>query len=78
MIIGSIGASAGTALGLAYTAYAKETKLEFEGSLSLEVSYNWTKIGQTALTSFALAIVASIYPAYRATRLQPVEAIRAV
>ncbi|MEX0640580.1 MAG: FtsX-like permease family protein [Nitrosopumilaceae archaeon] len=78
MIIGAIGASAGTALGLAYTAYAKETKLEFEGSLALEVSYNWTKIGQTALTSFVLAIVASIYPAYRATRLQPVEAIRAV
>ena len=78
MIIGAIGASVGTALGLAYTAYAKETKLEFEGSLALEVSYNWPKIGQTALTAFVLAVIASIYPAYRATRLQPVEAIRAV
>ncbi len=78
MIIGAIGASVGTALGLAYTFYAKETRLEFEGSLALEVTYNWAKIGQTALTAFVLAMVASIYPAYRATTLQPVEAIRAV
>ncbi len=78
MIIGAIGAAAGTALGLAYTFYAKETKMEFEGSLALEVTYNWEKIIQTALTSFVLAIVASIYPAFRATRLLPVEAMRAV
>lgn len=78
MIIGLIGAAAGTALGLAYTFYAKETKMEFEGSLALEVTYNWEKIIQTALTSFVLAIMASIYPAFRATRLLPVEAMRSV
>jgi len=78
IIIGVIGATVGTALGLVYTAYAKETKLEFEGSLALEVTYNWSKIAQTALTSFALAIAASIYPAYRATKLQPIEAMRTV
>ena len=78
IIIGAIGAAAGTALGLVYTAYAKETRLEFEGSLALEVTYNWSKIVQTALTSFALAMAASIYPAYRATKLQPMEAMRTV
>ncbi|MGI0041309.1 MAG: ABC transporter permease, partial [Nitrosopumilaceae archaeon] len=78
LIIGAIGAGVGTALGLAYTFYAKETKMQFEGSLALEVTYNWEKIIQTALTSFALAIVASIYPAFRATRLLPVEAMRTV
>jgi lipoprotein-releasing system permease protein len=78
MIIGAIGAAAGTGLGLAYTFYAKETKMEFQGSLALEVTYNWEKIIQTALTSFVLAIIASIYPAFRATRLLPVEAMRAV
>jgi len=78
MIIGAIGAAAGTGLGLAYTFYAKETKMQFQGSLGLEVTYNWEKIGQTALTSFGLAIIASIYPAYRATRLLPVEAMRTV
>lgn len=78
MIIGLIGASVGTATGLGYTAYAKETKMSWNNSLPLEVSYNWEKIIQTAMTSFGLAIIASIYPAYRATKLLPVEAMRTV
>ena len=78
MIIGVIGASVGTAAGLGYTFYAKETKMAWNNSVPLEVNYDWPKTIQTALTSFGLAIVASIYPAYRATKLQPVEAMRAV
>ena len=78
IIIGIIGASVGTAAGLGYTAYAKETKMSWNNSLPLEVSYNWEKTIQTALTSFGLAITASIYPAYRATKLLPVEAMRTV
>ncbi len=78
MLIGAIGAGVGTAAGLSYTFYAKETKMSFNNSLPLEVSYDWTKILQTALTSFALAVVASLYPSYRATKLVPVEAMRAV
>ena len=78
MIIGAIGAGVGTAAGLGYTFYAKETKMTFNNSIPLEVSYDWYKIVQTAITSFALAIIASIYPSYRATKLLPVEAMRAV
>lgn len=78
MIIGIIGAGVGTAIGLGYTAYAKETNMSFDGSIELEVSYDWAKVTQTALTAFVLAIIASIYPAYRATKLQPVEAMRSV
>lgn len=78
VIIGIVGASVGTAAGLGYTFYAKETKMAWEGSIPLEVTYNWPKIIQTAFMSFGLAIAASLYPAYRATKLQPVEAIRSV
>lgn len=78
MIIGAIGAGVGTAAGLGYTFYAKETKMSFAGSLELEVTYNWGKIIQTALMSFSLAIIASLYPSYRATKLLPVEAMRTV
>ena len=78
MIIGAIGAGVGTAAGLGYTFYAKETKMSFNNSLPLEVSYNWEKIIQTALTSFVLAIIASLYPSYRATKLLPVEVMRNV
>jgi len=78
MIIGAIGAGVGTAAGLGYTFYAKETKMSFNNSLPLEVSYDWVKIIQTAMTSFVLAIIASLYPSYRATKLLPVEAMRTV
>ncbi len=78
MIIGAIGAGVGTATGLGYTFYAKETKMSWNNSLPLEVSYNWEKVTQTALTSFILAIIASLYPSYRATKLLPVEAMRTV
>ena len=76
MVIGAIGAGLGTVFGVAYTVYAKETHLTFQGSLALEVSYNWLGILQTDILAFILAIVASIYPAYKATKLQPVEAMR--
>lgn len=78
MLIGAIGAGVGTATGLGYTIYAKETKMSFNGSLPLEVTYNWEKIIQTALMSFILAVIASLYPSYRATKLLPVEAMRTV
>ena len=78
MIIGTVGAGVGTAMGLGYTTYAKVTKMEFQGSLALEVNYNWQKIGETAFLAFILAVIASIYPSYRATKKQPVEAMRTV
>ena len=78
MIIGAAGAGAGTAMGLGYTTYAKITNMEFQGSLALEVNYNWQKIGETAFLAFILAMIASIYPSYRATKKQPVEAMRSV
>ena len=78
MIIGAMGAGLGTIFGLSYTFYAKETKMTFAGSIPLEVSYDWPKIIQTAIMAFMLAVVASIYPSYKATKLQPVEAMRYV
>ena len=66
------------AAGLGYTIYAKETNMTFAGSIPLEVSYNWIKIIQTAVLAFVLAIIASLYPSFRATKLLPVEAMRNV
>jgi lipoprotein-releasing system permease protein len=78
IIIGAIGASVGTAAGLGYTIYAKETKMSWNNSIALDVKIQWDKIIQTALTSFALAMAASLYPSYRATKLLPIEAMRTV
>lgn len=76
MVIGAIGAGLGTVMGVSYTVYAKETHMTFQGSLPLEVHYNWMGIAQTDIMAFLLAIIASIYPAYKATKLEPVEAMR--
>ncbi len=78
LIIGLIGASVGTAFGLAFTTYAKVTNMSFAGSLELEVEYDFASTFSTALTAFTLAVFASIYPAYKATKLQPLEAMRGV
>ncbi|MGI0046157.1 MAG: ABC transporter permease [Nitrosotalea sp.] len=76
IVIGSLGTIVGTAMAIGYTTYAKETHMTFNGSLALEVSYNWPGLIQTDIMAFTLAIVASIYPAFKATRLEPVEAMR--
>ena len=76
LFIGLIGASVGSAFGIGFTAYAKETNFSFAESLELEVEYDWGSIVSTASTAFVLAVIASIYPAYRATKLQPLEAMR--
>ena len=78
LIIGAIGATAGTAAGLGYTIYAMETKMSWNNSIPLEVNIQWDKVIQTALTSFSLALLASLYPSYRATKKLPVEAMRTV
>lgn len=76
IVIGAIGAAMGTGLAIGYTTYAKETHMTFNGSLALEVKYNWMGLVQTDIMAFSLAIIASIYPAFKATKLQPVEAMR--
>jgi len=76
IVIGSLGVLLGTALAIGYTTYAKDTHMTFNGSLALEVSYNWPGLIQTDILAFTLTIVASIYPAFKATQLQPVEAMR--
>jgi lipoprotein-releasing system permease protein len=76
IVIGSLGTIVGTALAIGYTTYAKETHMTFNGSLALEVSYNWPGLIQTDIMAFSLAIIASVYPAFKATQLQPVEAMR--
>jgi len=76
MMIGAVGAAMGFALSSAYTLYAEASSLTFGDSLALEVRYDPGSIASTALLGFAMSIAASIYPAWRTTKLEPAEATR--
>lgn len=78
LVIGSLGAVVGTATGLGFTAYVKEFGLSVGGESNLVVVYDWNMTLQIALTALLFALIASFYPAYRATKLQPLEAMRSV
>ena len=76
MMIGPRGAAMGFALASGYTLYAEASSLTFGDSLALEVRYDPASIASTALLGFAMSIAASIYPAWRTTKLEPAEATR--
>ena len=61
-----IAGTAGGAAGAAEVAYISR----------LPVLINPVQIGAIAVLSFSLALVAAIYPAWRATRIDPVESLR--
>jgi lipoprotein-releasing system permease protein len=75
-MIGAMGAALGFVLGSAYALYAQNVGLSFGESLALAVRYDPAFVANTALTGFGMGILASLYPAWRTTKLEPAEATR--
>jgi len=75
-MIGAMGAVLGFVLGSAYALYGQNFGLSFGESLSLAVRYDPGFVANTALTGLIMGIVASLYPAWRTTKLEPAEATR--
>jgi lipoprotein-releasing system permease protein len=42
----------------------------------IPVELSWVRISLTAAIAVALSVIAAIYPAWKASRLDPVEALR--
>jgi lipoprotein-releasing system permease protein len=76
IIIGALGALLGFGLASGYTIYSSLSRLSVGGGISLDIQYDPYSTAQTALTGFVMAIAASLYPAWRTTKLQPSEATR--
>jgi putative ABC transport system permease protein len=71
--LGILGAILGTliALGMGYLI----TKTPMYGDALLPV-WEWDVFARALVISLFLGVLGGLYPAYRATRLQPVEALR--
>jgi lipoprotein-releasing system permease protein len=75
LIIGSIAAAGGFVVGSAVGIYLQSIEFSFGPGLVLEVVYDPVFTLTSSLSAIALGTAAAIYPAYRASRLEPIGAI---
>lgn len=78
LIIGSIGAASGFVAGSVAALYLETIEFSFGGHLGvvLEVNYDPVYTLMSSLFSIVVGTAAAIYPAWTASRLQPIDAIR--
>jgi len=78
ILIGGIGAILGTVVGLGFATFMDAADFKFgdDVSIPLEINHDWYKITQTALTALLLSTLGALVPAFLATKISPIEAIR--
>ncbi|HEY3487081.1 MAG TPA: lipoprotein-releasing ABC transporter permease subunit [Gammaproteobacteria bacterium] len=89
VIIGFAGALAGTVCGVLLALNAEDLVALLENFLQMkflspDVYYisnlpsdlHWSDVGLVGLVSFILSVIATLYPAWRAAKIQPAEALR--
>ena len=75
LIIGSIAAAGGFIIGSAIGLYLQSIEFSFGPGLVLEVIYDPMFTLTASLSAIALGTAAAIYPAFRASKLEPISAI---
>ncbi len=87
--VGILGTLIGFGIGVVFCAYIEQIK-EFVSKItgtplfdptiyyleSLPAKLDWHQVMEVLLMSFALSILATIYPSWRAARIDPIEALR--
>lgn len=87
--VGIIGTLVGLGLGVAFTHNIEAIRQWLQGLTGtnlfqaeiyflskLPAIVDWTEVTQVVVMAFALSVLATIYPSWRAARLDPVEALR--
>jgi lipoprotein-releasing system permease protein len=75
LIIGTVAAAGGFILGSAAGLYLQSVEFSFGPGLVLEVVYDPEFTATVSLSAVALGVAAAIYPAFRASKLEPIKAI---
>jgi ABC-type lipoprotein release transport system permease subunit len=76
LVIGSIAAASGFAVGTVLALYLQSAEFSFGGGLALEIVYDPIFTLTSSLFAIVLGVAAAVYPAYRASSLEPVDAMR--
>ncbi|WP_373818268.1 lipoprotein-releasing ABC transporter permease subunit [Glaesserella sp.] len=77
MIVGVVGALIGGLLGILTTNYLGEViSLINPHGIPLPTEIAYDQVGIIVLSSIALSLLCTIYPAYRASKIEPAEALR--
>jgi lipoprotein-releasing system permease protein len=87
--VGVLGTLIGFGLGVVFCAYIDQIRLLvqrltgtplFDPTVyyleTLPAKLNWHQVTEVVLMSFALSLLATIYPSWRAARIDPIEALR--
>ena len=75
-IIGLLGALAGGGLGTIAIVYLQYNPIEFFGGVAPVISFDPLQLLQPMLLGFSISVLSSIYPAWKASRYVPAEAMR--
>lgn len=88
LVATALGVAAGLAMtwplathGLDYAAFTGESGLEVSGmsvDSLMKANYAWDKTAAYAIASLLMTVLASVYPAIKASKLRPVDAMRHV
>jgi len=73
MLIGLLGGAAGTLVAFALGGLMRMAPMVGD---ALNLRWEWDVFARAFLVALLLGLAGGLYPAYRATRLQPVEALR--
>lgn len=76
VIIGAIGAVAGAILGTLTALYFESTNIALFGGLVLYVRFTPDLLYFPVIAGFLIAVLSSIYPAWKASTYEPAEAMR--